>query len=294
MIDVLLVIIGVVVLIVGTVTDFKVREIPDWVSYSAIIAGLGLRLLYSVATFDWSFFLLGLLGFAVFAALGIFMFYTGQWGGGDTKLLMGIGALFATYPNFLLNYFNPYLKYSFLLAFLINLVLIGSFYGLLWSVVLSIKHRKNFVKEFANVTKEVPIKKIRRAVLILLAAALVSSFVIRNLFFQITVLSFALIIFLTFYVWVYVKVVEKACMHKYVPPSKLTEGDWIAKDVYIKGKRITGPKDLGISKESIKKLLKGKVRRVLIKEGIPFIPSFLIAFIVSLIWGNVLFILMGL
>ena len=82
MIDLLLLLVGLAVFIIGSITDIKTREIPDWVSYSAIILGLGLRLLYSLSTLDWSFFLYGLLGFGIFLALGLFMFYTGQWGGG--------------------------------------------------------------------------------------------------------------------------------------------------------------------------------------------------------------------
>lgn len=294
MIDVLLVVIGVLVLIIGSITDIKTREIPDWISFSAIILGLGLRLIYSISTFEWSFFFYGLLGFGIFFAIGMFMFYTGQWGGGDSKLLMGMGALFATYPTFLLNHFSPNLEYSFLLAFIINLVLVGSLYGLVWSIILSIKYRKKFAEEFHTIMKNKTIRKIRRAVLVLLLISLAASLLLRNVLFQISAISFSVIIFLTFYVWIYVRIVEKACMYKFLPVSKLTEGDWIAKDVTIKGKRITGPKDLGISLEQIAKLKKLKVRRVLVKEGIPFIPSFFIAFIVSLIWGNILLVLMGL
>ena len=44
-------------------------------------------------------------------------------------------------------------------------------------------------------------------------------------------------------------------MYKYVNPKKLTEGDWIAKNIIIKGKQICGPKDLGISKKQIQKLI---------------------------------------
>ena len=55
----------------------------------------------------------------------------------------------------------------------------------------------------------------------------------------------------------------------------------------VNGKRITGPKDLGISKKQIRQLRqyyeKGKVKKIAIKEGIPFVPSFLISFIVTLI-----------
>jgi len=81
-------------------------------------------------------------------------------------------------------------------------------------------------------------------------------------------------------------------MLKYVEPKELTEGDWIAKDIKVKGEYITGPKDLGIEKKQINKLIKfyklGKIKKVLIKEGIPFVPSFLLAFIVTYFWSSFL------
>ena len=84
-------------------------------------------------------------------------------------------------------------------------------------------------------------------------------------------------------------------MLKYVEPQKLTEGDWIVKDIKINGKYITGPKDLGIAKKQINELVmlykKGKIRKVLMKIGIPFVPSFFIAFVVTLIYGNLVFLL---
>jgi prepilin signal peptidase PulO-like enzyme (type II secretory pathway) len=67
----------------------------------------------------------------------------------------------------------------------------------------------------------------------------------------------------------------------------------------VAGKRITGPKDLGISKEQIRKLIalrnKGKLNknfRVLIKNGIPFVPSFLLAYLAAMFVGNLLVLLL--
>ena len=85
-------------------------------------------------------------------------------------------------------------------------------------------------------------------------------------------------------------------MLQWVAPSRLTEGDWIAKDVMVGRKRITGPKDLGVTRAQIRLLKKlhreGKVKKVLLKVGIPFMPAFLIAFIMTLLWGNVLLVAM--
>ena len=104
----------------------------------------------------------------------------------------------------------------------------------------------------------------------------------------------ALIIAVTFYLWIIMKSVESSCMLKLVNPKKITEGDWIAKVIKVNGKYIAGPKDLGIEKKQIKKLIqlhkKRKIKNVLVKEGIPFVPSFLIAYIVTLVLGNLVFL----
>jgi prepilin signal peptidase PulO-like enzyme (type II secretory pathway) len=105
-------------------------------------------------------------------------------------------------------------------------------------------------------------------------------------------------IFVSFYVFVYLKAIEHSVMIKWVVPELLTEGDWVVEDVVVGGKRICGPKDLGLEKSQIAKLLRlkreGKVKKVLIKYGIPFVPGFLLAFIATYLWGNVVFKLMGL
>ena len=79
-------------------------------------------------------------------------------------------------------------------------------------------------------------------------------------------------------------------MIKAVHPSIVTEGDWIAKDVIVSGKKICGPKDLGITKEQLALLQKlarqKKIKSVIVKYGIPFIPTFLIALLAALMLEN--------
>ena len=69
---------------------------------------------------------------------------------------------------------------------------------------------------------------------------------------------------------------------------------WI-KDIIIDGKRISGPKDLGIERKQLRKLIdlykKGKIKKVLIKVGIPFVPSFLVAYLLTLFFGNLLMLI---
>jgi len=89
----LLMIVTLVVLVVGSVADLKTREVPDWLNFAAIIIALVTRALYSLVEWDYTFILEGVLGFAAMFILACTLYYLGQWGGGDSKMLMALGAL---------------------------------------------------------------------------------------------------------------------------------------------------------------------------------------------------------
>ena len=90
------------------------------------------------------------------------------------------------------------------------------------------------------------------------------------------------------YLWVYVKAVEKACLYKYVKPRQLTEGDWVEEDILISNRVIYKAKNTGIEKEDIQKLVKARVKKVLIKEGIPFLPPFFLGTAAAVLQLNIL------
>ena len=142
LIELILVIIALIWLIFATYFDIKTQEIPDWLTYSLIIIAIVLKLLHSLATNEWNFFYYGLLGGLIFFAIGSLMYYTKQWGGGDTKLLAGLGIAFTSYPRFLLNYLNPNLNFPFLFTLFINILIAGALYGIIWTFVLAIKNKK--------------------------------------------------------------------------------------------------------------------------------------------------------
>ena len=275
-------------LLLGSMTDLRTREVPDWINYGLIASGVALNLLFSII-YRTPYFILGsLAGLLIFFCIAYVMFYAGQWGGGDSKMLMGLGAVIGLEISLKSQHF--------LLAFLINTLLIGAIYGLLWSFYLVLRNRKRFWKEFIRILAAKKIAIAKKFILGMIILILVALLFINVLYIRLMVLSVAFLVLTSFYLWVFVKAIEKSCMHKLVEPSKLTEGDWIVKNIYVDGKFVTGPKDLGISKSRIRKLVefykKGKVRKILIKEGIPFVPSFLMAYIFTLIFGNVILMLL--
>ena len=271
-----------IVLIAGSLTDLKTREVPDWVNYGLIICGVALNLLFSAIYMKASFIINSLAGLIIFFAFSYIMFQTGQWGGGDSKMLMGLGSMIGIDVTFK----NP----QFLSGFFINALFAGAIYSLFWSIFLAVRNRKKFSKEINKILSRKNIVAAKKFILYFLAFLAALFFFVSAYFWKISILSAAFITLTTFYVWIFVRAIEKSSMYRLVEPSKLTEGDWIVRDIYVNKEYISGPKDLGIEKRQIKKLVefykKGKVGRILIKEGIPFVPSFLIAFIVTFLFGN--------
>ena len=280
----ILLIVAFIGLIIAAYADIKTREVPDWLNYGLIFVGIGGRLIFSLVEFDFSYLIEGLLGFIIFLVLAYIMYYTGQWGGGDSKMLMGLGALIGLQLRL----------DSLLVSFFVNALFIGAIYGLIYSLVLAFSNRKKFVKELKKMFSKKIVIRVRRFILIVVLLLVVILLFNKDYVIRILLLILSLVFLLGFYVYVFVQVVENSCMFKYVKPMKLTEGDWIAKDVKVNGKYITGPKDLGIEKKQIRALVKfyrkGKVKKILVKYGIPFVPSFLVAFIISLIFGNLIFV----
>lgn len=277
-------------LLYGSYTDLKIREVPDWVSYGLILIGLLGRLLIGVVSGEWMNLGYSILWLILFVIIALIMFYTGQWGGADAKLLMGLGIVFASYPESLLNYLvnnfsiTPNLTIPFPITLLFNIFFIGAIYGLAYSFILAFSNWSKFKIEFGKINSQFKMKRMillfSLSFLILALASLFIDILLGLLFF---VISFSLFLFV--YLFLFSKSVEKTCMIKLTPVNKLTEGDWIVKNVNVKGKYICGPKDLGIEQKQIALLRKLKVKSVFVKNGIPFVPSFLISVIVSLIFG---------
>ncbi len=284
MIGYFLVIISLVWIIIATISDIKTREIPNWLNYSLIAIVISLRALQSIINKDITYSLYTFLGLAIASIIGFLMYYAKQWGGGDAKLLIGLGAAFVTYPNELLNFFNPNLNLPFLAILLINLFIVGAIYGLIYFLVLLIKKRKEFYKELSTS------KLKNKQTLLITIFLLITSFFLKEL--RIILISTALLYILLYYTLSSIKIVEKISMYKTISPEKLTEGDWVTESIIINNKTIYNSKNPGIKKEQIKEIIKlkqkGLINNIRIKEGIPFMPSFLVSFIISIILGNLI------
>jgi len=257
------------------ITDIKKREVANWLSFSLIAIALAIRAFAAILTQKPSYFLYGLAGLAAFFALGNVLYHIRIFAGGDAKLLIALGAVFATTPSFV-NLTS--MRIPFLLLFFLNILLFGSAYGIFYSIFLAIKNKKSFITEVKRLNVET--KKLR-----FLFLAFVSLLLVMLLVTKLYNILFLLAIVLIFpYLYIFVKAVENSCMIKLVSPKQLTEGDWLAEPVKI-GKRTIKPKTEGLTVQNIAIIRKAR-KKVLVKQGMPFVPVFLIAAMASL-FGNI-------
>jgi len=177
--------------------------------------------------------------------------------------MIALGAVLGVSNSFYSNLQN------FALFFFIFFI-VGAFYGIFCSVFLCLRDFKKFKKEFVRQLKN---NKKTVFYVMLLGLVLMTFGFFENLLFMLGIL-----IFISPYFLVYAKSVERAVMVKKVNVKKLVEGDWLCKNLKVKGRTVKANWD-GLSIEEIK-LIQKKYKFVEVKQGIPFIPVFLISFLI--------------
>lgn len=261
-----------------------------WMEFIIAIVYIGIWYLFDQKLFFMNDYLIScFLTFGIFIVLTNLMYYGKMSGGADVKILLALSVVFATSPvflNFNYNLFSPILGFLmpkiFLFDFLVNSLFVGLGFGILFSVFMIFKNKKEFSKKFKESFKKY---WILGSVLIILGIVLLILSVIQK-FFIVFGIAFILIPILL----VLVTSVQESSMKRYKSWKELAEGDWLVSSVRI-GKKIIRPSADGLSRKDIL-LIKKSGKKVLVLDGMPFIPVFLIALIISLIWGNLLYLLL--
>jgi Flp pilus assembly protein protease CpaA len=285
-------------ILVATVTDIKSHEVPDWLSYSLIALGLLFSAAHTVITHELTI-VYSLLGLGFGYAVGALLYYTGQWGGGDAKLLMGLGALITlpyTWFTQLATQFTFTLftlkALPFFLLFLVFLIVCGSIYGMVWMLVLVLYNWKRFRKLFSQRVAHFKTQRIivltASGAFLLLAILMATGVFVGGIAAASLLFLLALLVYGSFYLLVAVKLAEQEFMLKQVPASKLTEGEWVVGGVKLNNEWVIPENNIGATKEQIA-LLKKRApnKEITIKEGVPFVPSFLFAFIATIILATI-------
>lgn len=258
-----LLILGFLFVIFASIQDLKKREVANWLSFSLIIFAIAFRFFYCLfSETNFAFFWQGLFGLGIFLILGNLFYYSRIFAGGDAKLMIALGAILPLSTEF----FNNVKIFA---LFLISFLFFGIIYGVAWSVTLAIKNYKKVRKEFFSLQK----KNKKYFYLGYILAFLFLGFVFIDAIF----IAFAILIFLTPFIFIFAKSVDETCMIKKISTKNLTEGDWLYQNVKI-GKKLIKADWEGLNERDILLLRKHK-KEILIRQGIPFVPVFFFSMI---------------
>jgi Flp pilus assembly protein protease CpaA len=258
-------------LLFASFQDFRKREVENWWIFSLIAIVLVFRVFWSIQTFNIWPLVWGIIGLIIGFCISSALYYSRMFAAGDFKILIAIFSVLPLSSNsFILDW---RLNLFLMLGFLIMFMLAGAVYGIIFTFLLSLKNFKFFKKEFKK-----QFIKFKSAVIfsfLLFLLAFILSYTIGSLA---TLLG--IIIFISSILLVYAKAVEETSMIKQVKVSNLTIGDWLVNSVKISSKTIK-PNWQGLSEDELKLIQKNlnKSKKILVKEGIPFVPAFLLGFI---------------
>lgn len=261
--------------IVAGVVDLKTTEIPDWIPYVMMGVGITGNLVQSVLTGSYMPILMSMLVGMGYLGFGFLMYFTGQWGGGDAKILSGIGFLVP-----MINIFDS-LMFPFYIGFLFNVFFIGAIYMILYIIVLSMMNRK-ICKEFFKRLKA-DSRYLPHAIIFMVVFLVIFNYMTAynlkmfTIGFSIKFSAFiSLMSFSIFILYKFAKTVEDVGFRKRIPISDLKEGD-----VLIDSKVWEG-----ITEKELKEVKKSGKKYVWVKEGVRFAPAFPLALAFTIYFGE--------
>jgi hypothetical protein len=238
--------------------DLKRREVDNWLNLFLMIGGIVFVFFGAILSRDFDvIFHFGVLLVVMFGVMNLF-YYGRVFAGGDAKLLVAMTAFFIG-----ASFYGSLVSIGIFLFFL---MLSGSVYGLIYSGFLYYRNFNKVNLEMGRIVRSFGIWHLAFGSVILIVLGFV------NFVFLLS----GILMFLFLGLYVFSKGLENVSMIREVLGSELREGDWLVDDVGVGEKVVRADWD-GLSLEDID-LLKRK-KRVLIKEGLPFVPAFLIAFL---------------
>ena len=259
-----LLVLGLIWIIFATCQDLKEKEVANWLNFSLIVFALGFRFFFSLFSQNgFSFFYQGLIGLGIFFILGNAFYYSKIFAGGDAKLMIALGAILPLSNNFTANVSN-------FVIFLLLFFIVGTIYGLFWSFMLVLRNRRPFVKQFIKIFRKN--KNMVSSIMFFALVLMVLGFYQGGLFYL------GILIFVSPYFFIYAKAIDEAAMVKKIGVKELREGDWLYRDVKVGRKYVKATWD-GVSKKEIE-AIKKKHKTVSIRQGIAFVPVFLITFLI--------------
>jgi len=276
----LVMVLAILFLFLGSVQDLKTGEIPEKISIGFIISMLLISTGSAVIDSNPGYLIDPLLVGAGFFLIGYVLFYLGQWGGGDVKLVAGVGLCLGYLSNYPLM---PKGLFPYYATYFINLLAIAFPYATVYGVYLGSRVPETG-KEFRRLLGD---WKTRAAIAASFLPALLAKYYGLG-----SLAGIYLAVPFMFIIAFYLKAVEMKALQKTIQVKDLKLWDVVAEDLVVEGKTIASKRDIeGLTEESLMKVKKlseeGKIgKEIRIKWGIKFAPVLLLSFI-SVFYGNV-------
>lgn len=246
--------------VLAGIWDLKTTEVPDEIPLLMTALGIFYWFVQMITTNNYFPFLISITTGTFIALIGYLLYRAGKWGGADAFIFAAIAYMIPVYNGRI-----------FIVDYAFNFMIISALYMLVYSLALGFMKPKIFKHFFADLKKSwlyvigIPLLYF----LVLLATQRLSNAL---------VIYGVLITFLLLF-WRYALVIEENVFKKKVSVAKLRQGDVLEKMIWR-----------GLTKEEIREIKK-KEKYVIIKEGVRFVPAFAINLIVTLLYGNILFLI---
>jgi Flp pilus assembly protein protease CpaA len=264
--DLIILSIGITLLlsIIAGLWDLLTTEVPDEIPL--LIAAAGLAIIYFSGDFTALFYSL-VIG-TVLLITGFLLYKKGQWGGADAFMMAAIG-----YSIPLMN------GEVFMLSFLPNLLLVGTAYVIVYALALGIKYPfvfSQYAKDLRHNWKFIIGLPAAFAIFIGALAWLSAGYATFDILPLVKIIG--LVVFVTFF-WRYGRVIEKKVFRREVLAKDLKAGDVLEDSIWK-----------GLTEEDLKRLRKTD-KKYVVKEGVRFVPAFPLALAATLLFGNIMFII---
>ncbi len=271
--------------------DLKTSGVEDKYPVFIGVSGILIHLANSYLTGVWSGFYHSIIIGLAFLAFGYIMYFANQWGEADVLILGALGFLIpGSLSIFAISVPFPY----YAAIFLATVFIVGGIYSLLYSFVLALR-TPGFAARFSGTLESYSGRFLNLSVILFIISILAVRYVQDNFYFLSDILlrqTFVLYLFFAagFVLVSFSKAIDSFVFRKEVDTSDLCEGDVLAEKIETKdssySKKLSGKLFIGLETEDIEFIRKTK-KKVWIKEGIPFVPTFFFSVIFVWLFGNV-------
>ncbi len=251
-----------VYLLWASITDIRYRIMYDYGTYLFGSIFLLLKIISSIDSNSFEPLLTSLYYFVPTSLLSYLLYRVGGWGGGDFKLLsvLSIAIPYSSTNN------------HFFIDFLTNTVLFSMVFSLMWGTYLLLKRLDKVLLNMGLID-----------LFVNLSLLLVGIF----FFFAGGFWSFVSPLILILPLVYTISRNEEVLQAVYRRPEELEPGDWVYGVIKARGKVIKR-RPTGLSEEEIELIKKSKIKRIKIKDGVPFVPGFFLGFLATYFFGNVI------